>query len=168
MKDKLISNRQVIKAILDNKELFKFPEDIQRFAVIIEDLPPMNELQGEWIDKGEYAECSICGIHSGTQFDGVEPIPLMTNFCPNCGVYMKRTDDEKKSADKWIPCSKRLPKKEGHYLCSFKKAKFIDNIYIDLAYWTGGRWYGYLANEINAWMPLPEPWEGASDERHNI
>lgn len=40
---------------------------------------------GEWIDKGEYAECSICGSCSGTQFDGVEPIPLKTNFCPNCG-----------------------------------------------------------------------------------
>jgi len=60
--------------------------------------------------------------------------------------------------DKWIPCNERLPEKAGHYLCSFKKAKCIDNIYVDLAYWTGSRWYGYLANEINAWMPLPEPY----------
>ena len=44
---------------------------------------------GEWIDKGEYAECSICGSCSGTQFDGVEPIPLKTNFCPNCGADMR-------------------------------------------------------------------------------
>ena len=64
----------------------------------------------------------------------------------------------------WIPCSERLPEKAGHYLCSFKKANRIDSIYIDLAYWTGGRWYGYLANEINAWMPLPKPWKGADDE----
>lgn len=64
----------------------------------------------------------------------------------------------------WIPCSERLPEKAGHYLCSFKKANRIDNIYIDLAYWTGGRWYGYLANEINAWMPLPKPWKEANDE----
>lgn len=47
------------------------------------------ERTGEWIDKGEYAECSMCGAHSGTQFDGVEPIPLKTNYCPNCGVKMK-------------------------------------------------------------------------------
>ena len=64
----------------------------------------------------------------------------------------------------WISCSKRLPEKEGHYLCSFKKANRIDNIYVDLAYWTGDRWYGYLANEINAWMPLPAPWKGVDDE----
>lgn len=44
---------------------------------------------GEWIDKGEYAECSICGAHSGTQFDGVEPIPLKTNFCHQCGADMR-------------------------------------------------------------------------------
>ena len=75
------------------------------------------------------------------------------------------------SADRpqeWIPCSERLPTKAGHYLCSFNKPNRIDNIYVDLAYWTGGRWYGYLANEINAWMPLPKPWEGADDEADNI
>lgn len=51
-------------------------------------------VQGEWIDKGEYAECSICGAHSGTQFDGVEPISLKTNFCSNCGMRMKGGEDE--------------------------------------------------------------------------
>ena len=43
---------------------------------------------GRWIDKGEYAVCTECGGLSGTQYDGVEPIPLMTQFCPNCGAKM--------------------------------------------------------------------------------
>ena len=43
---------------------------------------------GRWIDKGEYAVCTECGGQSGTQYDGVEPIPLMTQFCPNCGAKM--------------------------------------------------------------------------------
>ena len=43
---------------------------------------------GGWIDKGEYAVCTECGGRSGIQYDGVEPIPLMTQFCPNCGAKM--------------------------------------------------------------------------------
>ena len=44
---------------------------------------------GRWIDKGEYAVCTECGGRSGTQYDGVEPIPLMTQFCQNCGANME-------------------------------------------------------------------------------
>lgn len=43
---------------------------------------------GRWIDKGEYAVCMECSGRSGTQYDGVEPIPLMTQFCPHCGAKM--------------------------------------------------------------------------------
>ena len=45
-------------------------------------------VHGRWIYKGEYAVCTECGGRSGTQYDGVEPIPLMTQFCPNCGAIM--------------------------------------------------------------------------------
>lgn len=97
MKDKSISSRQVIKAILDNKELFKFPEDIQRFAVIIEDLPSMDKPRGKWIGYEVPSKCSVCGHDwdeyiSGQEiwYDGTVP-----NFCPNCGAYMSGRDDEK-------------------------------------------------------------------------
>lgn len=60
-------------------------EDVTRLL----SLPSADKPKGEWIEEGEYAECSMCGAHSGTQFDGVEPIPLKTNFCPNCGARMK-------------------------------------------------------------------------------
>ena len=43
---------------------------------------------GRWIDKGEYAVCTECGGRSGTQYDGVEPVPLRAQFCPNCGAKM--------------------------------------------------------------------------------
>lgn len=45
-------------------------------------------VHGRWIDKGEYAVCMECGGRSSTQYNGVEPIPLMTQFCPHCGAKM--------------------------------------------------------------------------------
>lgn len=49
---------------------------------------------GEWVEDGycdQQCVCSHCGGSSGTQFDGVQPIPLKTKFCPNCGAYMNET-----------------------------------------------------------------------------
>ena len=43
---------------------------------------------GKWVNKGDYAVCTECGERSGTQYDGVEPIPLMTKLCPSCGAKM--------------------------------------------------------------------------------
>lgn len=43
---------------------------------------------GKWVNKGDYAVCTECGERSGTQYDGVEPIPLMTKLCSNCGAKM--------------------------------------------------------------------------------
>ena len=52
----------------------------------VADVAPVQH--GRWIDKGEYAVCTECGGRSSTQYDSVEPIPLMTQFCPNCGAKM--------------------------------------------------------------------------------
>lgn len=74
------------KAMQKLQEMPKYLNDIKIKQI---KKMPSEAAQGEWIDKGEYAECSICGAHSGTQFDGVEPIPLKSNFCPNCGARMR-------------------------------------------------------------------------------
>lgn len=93
MKDKLISDRQVIKAILDNKELFRFAEDIQRFAVVIEDLPSMDRPQGEWIKDGHHMRCNQCGVCFCNKDREGDEFPQ--DFCPSCGARMKGIDDEK-------------------------------------------------------------------------
>ena len=80
-----------------------------------------------------------------------------------CGAE-RQFEADKADIPTWIPCSEKMPTTAGHYLCSFEKTNYVDNIYVGLAYWTGGRWYGYLASAIKAWMPLPEPWKGADDE----
>ena len=67
---------------------WRFDEMIENLHAA--DVAPVRH--GRWIGKGEYAVCMECGGRSGTQYDGVEPIPLMTQFCPNCGAKMDLKD----------------------------------------------------------------------------
>ena len=80
------------RARFEAKRYFKNMDEIQEdldmlFCMLpAENVAPVRH--GRWVDKGEYAVCTECGGRSGTQYDGVEPIPLMTQFCPNCGAKM--------------------------------------------------------------------------------
>ena len=70
--------------------------DLTSLRELLEDTPTADEVEvrhGEGVNKGDYAVCTECGERSGTQYDGVEPIPLMTKFCSNCGAKM---DGERK------------------------------------------------------------------------
>ena len=73
-----------------------FIKDGEVFQRMINDAPTVqaDRPHGGWICKGDYAECSECCGSSGTQFDGVEPIPRITAFCPHCGVDMRGGDPE--------------------------------------------------------------------------
>lgn len=49
---------------------------------------------GHWINKGYYAICSECGANSGTQYNGLEPIPRWSRYCPDCGAKMIEGEDD--------------------------------------------------------------------------
>jgi hypothetical protein len=77
---------------------------------------------------------------------------------------------------KWIPCSERLPEEDicNSYLIAWipanEKVKCGLPHYYQVADWEDGDWTnldfcGHEEIVILAWMPLPEPWEGADDER---
>ena len=75
------------------------------------------------------------------------------------------------SADRpqeWIPCSDRLPEKEGIYLITATNYIFdTEEIAVGTCYFNTE--YGFSNNtntrrKILAWMPLPKPWKGADDE----
>ena len=58
-------------------------------------------------------------------------------------------------AQQWIPCSERMPERNGYYLVTGRQGAVNKRLYQD------GYWYGNWA--IIAWMPLPEPYRGESD-----
>ena len=65
------------------------------------------------------------------------------------------------SADRatWIPCSERLPKIGEKVLVSTKKTCFVQvfkGIYSDPTRWL---WEHNSIKKIDAWMPLPKPFE---------
>ena len=77
--------------------------------------------------------------------------------------YIKKLCDDIKalpSARQWIPCSERLPEKIGDYLVSVKRHGWNceEHIENDIAYWDDLEGF-HKAEEVLAWMPLPEPYK---------
>ena len=97
--DRELAAESALSAViaLDRSDLGDIGKVDEAITKEINKLPTIADValvrHGRWIDKGEYAVCTECGVRSGTQYDGVEPIPLMTQFCPNCGAKMDKRED---------------------------------------------------------------------------
>ena len=88
VREKVTNGKRLIDAdkLLTNVIAISNSEGQDIEIITAADVAPVRH--GRWIDKGGYAVCTECDGRSGTQYDGVEPIPLMTQFCPNCGAKM--------------------------------------------------------------------------------
>ena len=111
----------------------------------------------EYID--EYKELDMQGIHNLKWCAMMDALELVESQ-PKVG--------------KWIPCSERLPEKDGIYIvddrasnspwihtAGFKASSkaWCENhgVYYDDKY---GR---YEDGRVTAWQPLPEPWKGENE-----
>lgn len=64
----------------------------------------------------------------------------------------------------WIPCSERLPESQGYYICTCKDGSICRRT-TTIKWSNGWQLSGRRAFwTVVAWMPLPEPWEGADDD----
>lgn len=68
----------------------------------------------------------------------------------------------------WIPCSERLPEKNGMYLCtqnSYDLAtnKKIIRVSTELVEFYDGNWRRAKNLVITHWQPLPEPYKESED-----
>ena len=114
------------------------------------------------------------GKADGAMIYGNEHNCIMTIFgecsyaetgCGDCAVVEKVR--KALSADRpqeWIPCSERLPKIGEKVLASTKKTVFTQvfkGYHSDPKRWV---WENNRVKEIEAWQPLPKPWEGEDDD----
>lgn len=83
-------------------------------------------------------------------------------------------------AQRWIPCSERLPKEDGNYLVTFEEGYAEDYGFDSIGtapfevecegfgiwqeefdrYTLGSLGSDWVEIKVIAWMPLPEPWKG--------
>lgn len=85
--------------------------------------------------------------------------------------FISSAQPERKTGE-WIPCSERLPERYGNYLVSIEgKEPDIGSINPNNPRgWTlcdanGFYWANDKMLNVTAWMPLPEPYKGDSDEQ---
>ena len=62
---------------------------------------------------------------------------------------------------RWIPVSERLPEHKGDYLVTFK---LLFTYPVEVCYFDGQAWDKGQYDAVLAWMPLPKPYKGESEE----
>ena len=78
------------------------------------------------------------------------------------GEAMKILVDEQPTVEAephWIPCSERLPEKVGVYLVTDHKGDVVRYVFFD-----SETSKDYWKRCATAWMPVPEPYKGETDD----
>ena len=89
------------------------------------------------------------------------------DYCQHVEMCGWRKELEERGCDffddgnKWIPVSERLPEKEGLYLVSVKNDH--ERRYSKTCQYMG-RNHWFARQDVEAWMPLPEPYKAESEE----
>ena len=120
-------------------------------------------------------ETSVAGYASNAGIDWcIDAIKALPSAHPDFDAYCDRLyniayERGKREAVQWTSCKERLPEKDGEYLVTMlyfgEKTVEVDKFsHYETDDDRNGEplWvYGY--DNVIAWMPLPEPWEGGEE-----
>lgn len=95
--------------IKENKDIIDCEIDHPKYQDTLRELisqaPTVERPHGEWIYKGGKYWCSSCGEKAIYHSHVKEPLPHLTNYCPNCGASMVSVNSKiEKSNSKICPC----------------------------------------------------------------
>jgi hypothetical protein len=77
----------------------------------------------------------------------------------NCGIDSAEALRALPSAQRWIPCSERLPRENGDYLVTFKYLIFYP---VEVCEFKDGKWDSGMYDVV-AWMFVPEAYREDGD-----
>ena len=126
------------------------------------------------------------------QYKVVDTEQVYTNGTEFVPIFRMRQWFQHEPRQRWIPCSEKLPKDIKPVIVTWKNTDpksyyqyIVGKHYIGTAHYKGGKWFWYSsvtedllaeygrcdseefdeAIEVVAWMPLPKPYEGRTDEQ---
>ena len=103
----------------------------------------------EWAHANEWETPITLGDHLDAAADALEAAD-------------KRVK-ELEAAQRWIPCSERMPEKSGNYLCwnMSSKVRDIETWEMEIFYWEENLWLAnarcFATRHPAYWQPLPQP-----------
>lgn len=112
--------------------------------------------------EGDYHKCDGYP-ETNTWCDELVALRALPSAQPDPSAYSDKLwraayERGKAEAQRWIPCSERLPEKEAYYLITYGGA-------VTWQHWLHNRWYGIGDPErVTAWMPLPKPYRAERRE----
>ena len=107
----------------------------------------------------EICECDISNIETIAMKETVKSYAEMNGMLEH--MHYATSENEMK----WIPCSDRLPDKDGSYLTQndfggIRCLDYADGWNCTRDYLSGEIYREYELHSVVAWMPLPEPYRG--------
>lgn len=77
-------------------------------------------------------------------------------ICEMAKLYLEGVRPMVKPKQEWIPCSERLPEKNGVYLVTGENGHVFEYDYSDFT--THNEKWSFMGINVIAWMPLPDPY----------
>ena len=152
----LIDRQAAIDAI--EKEAYRHTY-IEQIIDIINNLPSAQPRprKGKWMDKGKVfinAQRKVNGEWVSIDIDEIDWENINEIHVKGKYHYFR---------NRWIPVTERLPEHSGWYLVTQILTEDDDQLVCPKWYPTWSGWYEN--KQVIAWMPMPEPWKGESNDR---
>ena len=153
----LISRKALCEYALNQKDKSVTPNDIMRF--------PSAQPEKRTEKRTETHACDL--IYRSAAVDAIDKA-LSRTFAEPCGEMILKDVPSAQPELRWIPVTDGLPAYGEDVLISiggYCNVGHIVSVNEEEQYnWYFSGWY-HLPNDVDAWMPLPEPYrEGEQDE----